>query len=163
MRMCPAHGVGPHGLGADVRSQLAEKLRSLGAKAPTDLNALEDSQIAELSALVVKRLHKKKFDIAIAKLKGGIFDPASAVAHELPDAFVRWLGSAGLGGLEAKVRSQLAAHFKSLGVEKPADLAELAEVEPSEIEKLSALVEIKLQKARFIKAVAALTGGGEGE
>jgi hypothetical protein len=147
---------GPHGLDADVRSQLAEKLHSLGAKVPADLAALEKSQIAELSALVVKEVQQQKFDTAISKLKGALF--VSVVAHKLPDAFVTWLESesVGLVGLAPKVRSQLAAHLDSLGVEEPADLAAPDLVEPSDIEELSALVEKKVPKAKFKRAVAAL-------
>jgi len=57
------------GLDVGVRSQMAAQLDKLGAEEPADLAELEPSEVAELSALVVKVIHKRKFDKAVAALK----------------------------------------------------------------------------------------------
>ena len=48
---------------------MAAQLDKLCAEEPADLAELDPSEVADLSALVVKGMHKRRFDKAVAALK----------------------------------------------------------------------------------------------
>ena len=73
----------------------------------------------------------------------------------MPAAFELWLNDKGLSGLDAGVRSQLAAKLSELGADKPTDLAELQNRQRDE---LAALVVTPIHKERFERAIARAKG-----